>query len=182
MIKVLCIVVSSLFFFSNAFSDLNGYGEVKLNLYNVNEFERYLSDSTHDKRAGHQRSGTGLVFAISLDGSDSGYYYCFKGNDCNPNENLIGTIKHCEKKAKKNSGKKKVCRIFAKKRIITWDGLNKKVPKDVNVKNFLDQLGFVSHEVAPTNFDEEQLNQLKSLLEQGIMSQEEYDEAIKKSQ
>ena len=57
--------------------------------------------------------------------------------------------------------------------------MNKKVPKDANVKSFLDQLGFVSHEVPPTNIDEEQLNQLKSLLEQGILSQEEYDEAIK---
>ena len=57
--------------------------------------------------------------------------------------------------------------------------MNKKVPKDVNVKDFLDQLGLVSHETAPTNIDEEQLNQLKSLLEQGIMSQEEYDDAIK---
>ena len=57
--------------------------------------------------------------------------------------------------------------------------LNKKVPKDVNVKDFLDQLGLVSHETAPTNIDEEQLNQLKSLLEQGIISQEEYDDATK---
>ena len=182
MKKILGIVVLSLFFYSNAFSDLNGYGEVKLNLYNVYEFEKYLSDTVHNKKGGHQRSGEGLVFAITLDGSDSGYYYCFKGNDCNANQSLIDTIKHCEKNAKKNSGKKIKCKIFAKKRTITWDGLNKKVPKDVNVKDFLDQLGFVSHEVAPTNIDEEQLNQLKSLLEQGIMSKEEYDEAIKKSQ
>lgn len=179
MKKVLVIVFSSLFFYSNAFSDLNGYGEVKLNPYNVNEFEHYLSDTIHNKKGGHQRSGSGLVFAITLDGSDSGYFYCFRGNDCDANRRLIDTIKHCEKKAKKFSGKKKKCRIFAKKRIITWNGLNKKVPKDANVKSFLDQLGFVSHEVPPTNIDEEQLNQLKSLLEQGILSQEEYDEAIK---
>ena len=49
----------------------------------------------------------------------------------------------------------------------------------MNVKDFLDQLGLVSHETAPTNIDEEQLNQLKSLLEKGIISQEEYDDAIK---
>jgi hypothetical protein len=179
MKKLLGIIISGLFICSNAFSDLNGYGEVKLNQYNVNEFEHYLSDGIHDKNAGHQRSGTGLVFAITLDGSDSSYYYCFKGNDCNANLSLSDTIRHCEKKAKKNSGKKMKCRIFAKKRVITWDGLNKKVPKDVNVKDFLDQLGLVSHETAPTNIDEEQLNQLKSLLEQGIISQEEYDDAIK---
>ena len=179
MKKLLGIIISSLFICSNAFSDLNGYGEVKLNQYNVNEFEHYLSDGIHNKNAGHQRSGTGLVFAITLDGSDSGYYYCFKGNDCDPNISLSNTIRYCEKKAKKNSGKKMKCRIFAKKRVITWDGLNKKVPKDVNVKDFLNQLGLVSHEKPPTNIDEEQLNQLKSLLELGIISQEEYDEAKK---
>ena len=179
MKKLLGIIISSLFICSNAFSDLNGYGEVKLNQYNVNEFEHYLSDGIHDENAGHQRSGTGLVFAITLDGSDSGYYYCFKGNVCNANQALLDTIRLCEKKAKKNSGKKKKCRIFANKRVITWDGLNKKVPKDVNVKDFLNQLGLVSHEKPPTNIDEEQLNQLKSLLEQGIISQEEYDDAIK---
>ena len=49
----------------------------------------------------------------------------------------------------------------------------------MNVKDFLDQLGLVSYETAPTNIDEEQLNQLKSLLELGIITQEEYDDAIK---
>ena len=181
MKKLLCtgILNLGLLLSCNAYSDTNSYGEVKLNQYNVNEFEHYLSDGIHDKNAGHQRSGTGLVFAITLDGSDSGYYYCFKGNDCNANLSLAGTISHCEKNAKKYSGEKKKCRIFAKKRTITWDGLNKKVPKDVNVRDFLDQLGLVSHETAPANIDEEQLKQLKSLLEQGIMSQDEYDEAIK---
>ena len=179
MKKILGIVILSLSICSNAFSDFTGYGEVKLNQYNVNEFEKYLSDGIHDEKGGHQRFGTGLVFAITLDGSDSGYYYCFRGNSCDANMAIIDTIRHCERKAKKYSGKKMKCRIFAKKRLIIWDGLNKKVPKDVNVKNFLDQLGLVSHETAPTNIDEEQLNQLKSLLDQGIISQEEYNDAIK---
>lgn len=177
--KISGIVVLSLFICSNAYSDLNGYGEVKLNQYNVNQFENYLSDRIQNKDAGYARSGKGLVFAITLDGTDSGYYYCHKGKSCVAEANLLDTISFCEKKAKKNSGKKQTCRIFAKNRTITWDGLNKKVPKDANIKIFLDQLGLVSHETAPTNIDEEQLNQLKSLLEQGIMSQEEYDDAIK---
>ena len=172
-------MVLGLLLSGNAYADLNGYGEVKLNQYNVNQFEKYLSDRIHDKDGGLNKRGTGLVFAITLDGADSGYYYCFKGNDCNLNISLADTIQHCQKKAKKNSGKKQTCRIFAKKRTIVWDGLNKKVPKGVNVKDFLDELGLVSHEVAPTNIDEEQLKQLKSLLDSGIMTQEEYDEAIK---
>ena len=179
MKKLLGIVVLNLLLSSNVHADLNGYGEVKLNQYNIGEFEKYLSDEIHNKNAGSQRSGKGLVFAITLDGTDSGYYYCHKGKSCVADANLLDTISFCEKKAKKNSGKKQTCRIFAKNRTITWDGLNKKVPQDANIKDFLDQLGLVSHETAPTNIDEEQLNQLKSLLEQGIMSQEEYDDAIK---
>ena len=178
MKKLLGILVLGLLFCGNAYADLNGYGEVKLNQFNVNEFEHYLSDGIHDKNAGHQRSGKGLVFAITLDGTDSGYYYCFQGNDCNPNLSLIDTVSFCERNAKK-SGEKRKCRIFAIKRTIVWDGLNKKVPKDVNVKEFLDELGLVSHEVAPTNIDEEQLKQLKSLLDLGVMNQKEYEEAIK---
>ena len=179
MKKFLVLIVLGLLFNLNSYADFNGYGEVKLNQYNVNQFEKYLSDGIHDKDGGLKKRGTGLVFAITLDGADSGYYYCFKGNDCNANSSLADTISHCEKKAKKHSGEKKKCRIFAKKRTIVWDGLNKKVPKGVNVKDFLDELGLVSHEVAPTNIDEEQLKQLKSLLDLGVMTQEEYDEAIK---
>ena len=179
MKKLLSIIAIGFLLSGNAFADLNGYGEVKLNQYNVNQFELYLSDNIHDKNGGHQRSGKGLVFAITLDGAYSGYYYCHKGADCNPGRSITDAIRKKKKKAKKNSGEKQTCRIFAKKRTIVWDGLNKKIPKGVNVKDFLDELGLVSHEVAPTNIDEEQLKQLKSLLDLGIMTQEEYDEAIK---
>jgi len=182
MKKLLSILVICSLLGGNAYADLNGYGEVKLNQYSVNQFEKYLSDEIHSVNGGHQRSGKGLVFAITLDGAYSRYYYCFKGNDCNANISLTDTIRQCQKKAKKNSGEKQTCRIFAKKRTIVWDGLNKKVPKGVNVKDFLDELGLVSHEIAPTNIDEEQLKQLKSLLDLGIMTQEEYEEAIKATQ
>jgi hypothetical protein len=177
--KILRIVVLGLLLSGNAYADLNGYGEIKLNQFNVNEFEHYLSDGIHDKNGGAQRAGKGLVFAISLDGADSGYYYCFQGRICEANSSITDTISYCQRNAKKHSGEKKKCRIFAKKRTIVWDGLNKKVPRGVNVRNFLDELGLVSHEVAPTNIDEEQLKQLKSLLDLGVMTQEEYDEAIK---
>lgn len=164
------------------FADIIGFGEIKLNQYNVNRFEKYLSETIHDSKAGHQKSGTGLVFAITEDGQDSGYYYCFKGNSCNPGRVITDTIRHCEKKAKKNSGVKKRCKIFAKKRKIVWNGLNKTVPKGFDVKQFLDELGLVSHEKPPENIEEEQIKQLKSLLKQGIINQNEYDEAIESIQ
>ena len=67
MKKLLSIIVLGLLLSGNAYADLNDSGEIKLNQFNVNEFEHYLSDGIHDKNGGHQRSGTGLVFAISLD-------------------------------------------------------------------------------------------------------------------
>ena len=176
------LIIATIFLLlgSTAHSEINaGSGVVKLNKYNVNQFITYLSDTTHDKTAGVNRSGTGLVFAITVDGTDSGYYYCYKGNDCNPHTVKNQTIAHCEKKAKKNSGGEKGCAIFAIKRTIVWDNLYKKVPKNIDVENFLDELGLVSHETPPTDVDQEQLNQLKSLLENGIISQEEYNETIK---
>lgn len=156
-----------------------GSGNLKLNRYTLNEFITYLSDGIHDEKAGINRSGTGLVFAVSFDGQDSGYYYCYKGNDCNPHTVKKKTIRYCEKKAKKNSGLDKGCFIFAIKRTIVWNNLYKKIPKNVDIEQLLDELNLVSNEKPPSDIDNEQLKQLKLLLEQGIMSEQEYNEAIK---
>tara|TARA_B100000989_G_C19456480_1_gene434237 strand:+ start:93 stop:641 length:549 start_codon:yes stop_codon:yes gene_type:complete len=179
MKKLTLVLFLFLFMQNNLFADLRGFGEIKLNQYNINQFEKYLSETVHNKHGGHQRSGTGLVFAITEDGQDSGYYYCFKGNSCNADRALTDTIRHCERKAKKSSGVKKKCRIFAKKRKIVWNDLNKTIPKGFDVKQFLNELGLVSHEKPPENIEEEQIKQLKSLLKQGIINQKEFEEAIK---
>ena len=179
MKRLILLLFLCLFIQNNLFADIIGFGEVKLNQYNVNKFEKYLSETVHDKKGGHNQSGVGLVFAISEDGQDSGYYYCFKGNSCNPNMALTDTLRLCERNVKKSSGVKKKCKIFAKKRKIVWNGLNKTVPKGFDVKEFLDELGLVSHEKPPENIEEEQIKQLKSLLKQGIINQNEYDEAMK---
>ena len=71
------------------------------------------------------------------------------------------------------------CNTFAVQRKIVWNNLNRVVPKDVNVKEFLEELNMVSNEKAPTNIGGEQKKQLKSLLDRGILSKKEYDEAIK---
>ena len=109
MKRLILILFLCLFIQNNLFADIIGFGEIKLNQYNVNRFEKYLSETIHDSKAGHQKSGTGLVFAITEDGQDSGYYYCFKGNSCNPGRVITDTIRHCEKKSKKKFwGKKKM--------------------------------------------------------------------------
>ena len=106
MKKLLGIVVLNLILSSNVHADLNGHGEVKLNQYNIGEFEKYLSDGIHNNDAGSERSGEGLVFAITLDGTDSGYYYCHKGKSCVADANLIDTINFLKKKLKNFQVKK----------------------------------------------------------------------------
>ena len=64
-------------------------------------------------------------------------------------------------KAIKNSVKQF---IFANQRKIVWNNINKEVPKDVNVKEFLDKLGLVSNEKPPSNLDEEQRKKEEELI------------------
>ena len=56
--------------------------------------------------------------------------------------------------------------------------------KNVDVKEFIDSLGptagiTISNAKPPNDLDSEQKKQLKSLLDNGIMSKEEYEEALK---
>jgi len=177
MKKILLILLMFLFQ-TNLIAGLEGHGEIKLSPYSVEQFEKYLSTKNHNTTKGaNDKHGKGLVFSISADGNYSGYYYCFKGKNCSPDEAKVKS--HCQTRAKKSTGKKIKCNTFAVKRKIVWNNLNREVPKDVNVKEFLEELNMVSNEKAPTNIGGEQKKQLKSLLDRGILSKEEYDEAIK---
>ena len=172
------LLISLMFLFqTNLIAGIEGHGEIKLSPYSVEQFEKYLSEKNHNKNAVN-KSGHGLVFSISQDGSHSGYYYCFRGNCCTPDEPKVRRF--CETRAKKATGKKINCNTFAVNRKIVWNNLNRVVPKDVNVKEFLEELNMVSNSKPPSDLDGEQRKQLKSLLDMGIMTQKEYDEAIKK--
>ena len=177
MKKFLAIIVLGLLWQVNATADFNGQGDIKLSLGTVKNFEKYLSTSIHNKSLGAQRAGRGLLFLVTADGIHSTYRYCPQGKSCQSDE--VKAINDCRARVKKSAGKKLECRIFANQRKIVWNNINKEVPKDVNVKEFLDKLGLVSNEKPPSNLDEEQRKTLKSLLDAGIMSQKEFDEAIK---
>ena len=177
MKKILLISLMFLFH-TNLIAGLEGHGKIKLSPYSVEQFEKYLSEKNHNKTQGaNDKHGIGTVFSISADGLYSGYYYCFQGSSCSANEAKVKI--HCQAKGKKSTGKKIKCNTFAIKRKIVWNNLNRVVPKDVNVREFLEELKMVSNEKAPTNIGGEQKKQLKSLLDRGILSKEEYDEAIK---
>ena len=172
------LFISLMFFFqTNLIAGLEGHGEIKLSPYSVEQFEKYLSTKNHNKKAGANQHGQGLVFSISADGLHSSYWYCYQGKSCTPSETKVKS--HCQTRGKKATGKKISCNTFAVNRKIVWNNLNRVVPKDVNVKEFLEELKMVSNKKPPTNIGEEQKKQLKSLLDRGILSKKEYDEAIK---
>jgi len=175
------LLVLTFFFPYNAYAGLEGSGDIKLSLHSLSEFEKYLSDYNHNKKA-VQKSGKGLVFSISADGQHSGYYYCFSGRSCVPDEPKVKRF--CESRAIK-SGNKISCNTFAIGRKIVWNNLNRTVPRNVDIKVFIKELGpasgiMISDAKPPSNFANEQKKQLKSLLDAGIMTKKEYDEAIKK--
>ena len=80
---------------------------------------------------------------------------------------------------KKKIGKKITCNTFAIGRKIVWNNLNRVVPKNIDVKSFLEELDMVSNAKPPKDLDSEQKKQLKSLFEAGIMTKKEYEEALK---
>ena len=165
----------------NSHAGLEGLGDIKLSPYSVEHLEKYLSDGVKNKKAGSKQRGTGLIFSISADGQHSGFYYCFQGRSCTPNE--VKAKSHCESNAKKRGVNVK-CNTFAIKRKIVWNNVNRVVPKNVSVKEFINNLGpnsgiTISDAKPPSDLDSEQKKQLKSLFDAGIMTKKEYEEALK---
>ena len=112
----------------------------------------------------------------------SGYYYCKQGGSCIPDE--AQAKNYCQSRTKKRTGKKVICNTFAIKRKIVWNNVNKVVPRNEDVKEFINSLGptsgiTISNAKPPSDLDSEQRKQLKSLLDAGIMTKKEYEEALK---
>ena len=180
MWKIILLVLT-FFFPHNAYAGLEGLGDIKLSPYSVEQLEKYLSDDVKNKKAGANQRGTGLVFSISEDGHHSGFYYCRQGGSCTPDE--VKVKSYCESNAKKRGVKVK-CNTFAIKRKIVWNNVNREVPKNVSVKEFINKLGpnsgiTISNAKPPSDLDSEQKKQLKSLLDAGIITKKEYEEALK---
>jgi len=176
------LLVLTFFFPHNAYAGLEGLGDIKLSPYSVEHLEKYLSDGVKNKKAGSKQTGTGLVFSISADGQYSGFMYCPQNKSCNPEE--VKAKNFCQSKTKKQTGKKVRCNTFAIKRKIVWNNVNRVVPKNVSVKEFINNLGpnsgiTISDAKPPSDLDSEQKKQLKSLFDAGIMTKKEYEEALK---
>ena len=167
----------------NSHAGLEGLGDIKLSPYTLERFEAYLSKKNHNKNQPvNEKHGYGLVFSVSTDGLHSGYMFCPQGMTCDINE--AKAKNYCQSKTKKKTGKKVVCKTFAIKRKIVWNNINRVVPKNEDVKKFINSLGptsgiIISDAKPPNDLDKEQKKQLKTLYENGILTKKEYEEALK---
>lgn len=160
-----------------------GNGDVILSTKVISALYNYLNN----------KKGNPDWFALHVSGKYYSYWYC-------PREFTHGCektmrfkiIKSCEEWANENnvSGK---CYFFARKNYIKWkNSLNKKtikIPKNLSKKeleNFLLQNKFVSENVNIPIFDTdnpdliEKLKGLQKLLDQGALTQKDFDKAKKK--
>lgn len=177
------LLVLMFFFPHNAYAGLEGLGDIKLSPYSVERLEKYFSAGVKNKNQGANQRGSGLVFSISADGQYSGFMYCPQGKNCMADE--VKAKNFCQSKAKKQTGKEVSCNTFAIKRKIVWNNVNREVPKNVSIKEFINKLGpnsgiTISNAKPPSDIANEQKKQLKSLLDAGIMTKKEYEEAIKR--
>ena len=178
-----CFLILILLFPYNAKAGLEGLGKIELSPNTLDQFEKYLSNRNHNITEGaNEKHGYGLVFSVTADGMHSGYYYCKQGGNCDPDE--AQAKNYCQSRTKKRTGKKVTCNTFAIKRKIVWNNLNKVVPRNENVKEFINSLDptsgiTISNAKPPSDLDSEQKKQLKSLLDAGIMTKKEYEEALK---
>ena len=195
MKKILGIVVLSLLLSGNVYSkSYTGEGEVKLSNQVISNFQNYIKL----KKIKGKRADPG-IFMITLDGSKSYYYYCTHnfGGGC------IDTAGHAEMKACKSATKKE-CRLFARKRRVLWkNGINDGKSKsqfsskmsNSEMKDKLASLGFIGDGIGTTTNKKKakitkkkledkdvvaKLKDLKKLLDDGVISKEEFEKAKKK--
>ena len=136
--KKICILFLTFFFSYTAHAGLEGFGDIKLSPYSVDQLEKYLSDYNKNKKARANQRGTGLVFLFHLTVS-LWLLLLSSRRSCTPDEaKQKTTVKEMQKKRLEK--KKNKCNTFASKRKIVWNNVNRVVPKNVDVKEFINKL------------------------------------------
>lgn len=184
--KILTFFFSILFLFihiNKSYAKTYGSGEVILSTGAVSALYNYLNN----------KKGPPDWFALHVGGKYYSYWYCPREytQGCDETQKYQ-LIKKCEKWAKENnvSGK---CHFFARKNTIKWkNSLNKKkikIPRKLSRKeleNFLLQNKFVSASINIPTYDTdnpdliEKIKGLQKLLDQGALTQADFDKAKKK--
>ena len=192
MKKILGIVFLSLILFtSESFSSMNGQGPLKIKSDILDVLLNYYFNPKNKKdRPTH--------FTITKTGDMLGYSICpasYSG-DCHktPQTALTG----CRMNVKKYLKRKERCWVFAKGRKIVWNNLNIEIPKGTpnqQIKEILIEQGFYGSEITKKKKEKKQakkktttssnditkkIKELKQLLDDGVINQEEFTKAKKK--
>ena len=192
MKKILGIIILG-FFICNTSSyagSINGSGELKMSNKSVNNFIAYIK--INEKRINGKRAKPDS-FIMSSNGNWSWFWYCLSG-ECWQNDKP--KLEECERITGVTCGR------FAKRRTIYWDnGINTKKNKarfkskmsDSEIRAILTEFGFIGNasttttttpKVTKKNENKEdvikQLNDLKNLLDAGVITNDEFEKAKKK--
>ena len=198
MQKFIAIVFFVMMFFSSpSFSSMNGQGPLKLNKEVLDTLlYRYFNPENKRDRP--------TAFAVTKTGDMLGYSICparYAG-DCILRDSTALT--GCKKNVKKYLKRKERCWTFAKARKIVWNNLNITIPKGTSnsaIKEILMDNGFLGDKPKKkkstktkketkkvikkksTNNDSvvDQIKQLKQLLDDGVLTQKEFEKAKKKA-
>ena len=108
----------------------DGFGALKFTSYSYGSFVEYLTGEYTPTQTGvlQGKGGRPLGFAINQEGDLTHFYYCPRkyGDSCMPGAHMDAQNKCTQRSKKQGKGR---CFVFAKGRVIVWDGVNIKIPR-----------------------------------------------------
>ena len=189
MKKSICYVVFCLLFSTNYAVSLDGRGELKLSRDTLIHFQNYLRGGVGE--GAKTTNNKPMVFYVTEDGKGSYFWYCSHGQcrSGSPQE---------EKKICKRAYDRE-CFRFARKTHVRWkNGINPAKGKastfnskwsDKEILAKLTELGFYKNDLNSKKIKKKtetsadiisELNELKKLFDEGILTKEEFEKAKKK--
>ena len=183
--KIFIILLLSMFLIVPSNASKNGMGELKIEDEIMDYIIQYYfnTENKADKPGG---------LAITKNGDMIGWAVCpakYAG-DCIFRD--LEPLRYCRENVKKYLGIKENCWMLAKKRRIVWNNLNIEVPKGISgdeVKAIFKRAGLYGEiDVSSNNTKNEkqskditkELQDLKKLLDQGVITNKEFDAAKEK--
>jgi len=182
--KCFVFIFFNLIFINLSSASKNGMGDLKIS----DEMMGYIIELYFNTKNKADRPG-GL--AITKKGDMVGWAVCparYAG-DCIFRD--IEPLKYCRENVKKYLNRKDNCFMLAKKRRIVWNNLNIEVPKGISDNEVLeifkranlygekDETGSIDNTNQTQNIAEE-IKKLKKLLDQGVITNKEFDQAKEK--
>ena len=205
---IICFAL--IFNFNNKAEALSGVGPIKFNNYTMDSFFAYLRGDGNPSGDVGARKGTPLAFAVNPEGTTSFYYYCplkFGSGACKPGDTLA--VSNCSKRSKARGGSRcklfargykvvwngtniKFSRKFDEQVVRSvfqqngWYGdgkiENTKQPSGENKYIKKKKDGKKSNIVKKPKNENiiEELKELKKLLDDGVLTEDEFKDAKKK--